>query len=548
MQQMRAEHQLRYDLYHGCQEAHVVEALKVLAPKTYKQIAPLWVNVYRKVIDKLAGGLYRVSPTRTFTSTTGKPVSDEVALRVSEALDFKRLNKVLDKAARYLQNHRTLLLFVEWRHNRLEIDVLPPTLFHVEGGIPDSTCLEDADALLLFKRGRVDDPRHADEDLTEVWQIHPDVTPDKGLPQWYTVNAKGVVLESGDNPYTQPLPYADPEGNTQQWVYPAVLLQLEDPDGELYIKGGDDIVKAAEHVATELSDLSYVQRYQSYGQAVFSGVDPDKIAEYTLGPGHAIPLGPNQDFNYRNPVPLTVSRMQTLREFLSILAMAHDIPVETFDESRIPTSGVARRVASAGLTERRQILADRMAEYESDKLFNVMRAVYNAHAGKSQQIPWDIKMSVTAARITLPVDLTEADERKSKRAAIGLDNLLEDIMAEKGVDKETAALILRTNRADNMLASNDLYPVIAQQEKLLAAGVMSPVDIIMQQQGCDEPTARARFEQNMADMAKVKAAMAPPAAPPAAGSGIGAALRTAIAGKQAAPAMPPATAPGMAKP
>lgn len=534
----RAQQQTRYDLYAGCYKPYVIEYLKGVCPETWQEFIPIYLPLYRKVVDKRAGGLYRKAPERTWRNSKGEPVEDKVAHAIEEAYRPAYVNTILDKAARYLESHRTILITIVWRHNRIEFDVLPPTLFHVVQGYPDPTMLEDAEALILYNRTRTDTPSVSERDTRTVWQRHSDTAVEQGTPAFYVVDGNEEVLEEGTNPYLAPTR----DGKGWEWHYPAILLHLEDPDGTLYLPGGDELTDGALSVAFSLTDHFFIERYQGFGQPVFWGVN--EIKDLALGPTHAIKLKDKtqQDFDFRAPPGKGTERLENLRKFLNMFAVAMDVPANTFDETSTPPSGVSRRIASADLIEHRDALAQRLARYE-ELLFERMRVVWNTHSAEVKRIPWDVSLTVTPAPQSLPIDPLEEDARTEKRASLGLLSIVDVLVNEQGITREDALARLRRNREENGMLSNDA-PVISMQEKLMLAGVLSPVDLIMAARGVERAEAEVILAQNRKDL-EGSALLAQAGGSAAANArDLAGGAQGAAQGAPAAPGVRPATPPG----
>lgn len=445
----RKDQQKRTDLYCGNYAPHIRAELKARLPKTADQLIPLWLNPYRKVVDERAGGLYRTPPARVLLGPDGQEVPDSDKM-IDQIIDRKTLNAKLDKAARYLEAHRTVLLAVVWRHNRIELDVLTPPLFHIVQGEPDPTCLEDAEAVAVHMCGHISTPEHADEPKSLVWYRGDDESGGTGGAATYALfnDKTGKIIESGENPYWS----LGADGSWAQ-VFPFVLLQAEDPDADIYIPGGDDLVRAALHIGFTLTDNEFVERFQSYGQPVFSGLGKETVAEMEIGPNSAIALGAvgQEDFKFVAPPQTTVARMDSLGAFLRMLSYFYDLPVDTFDETRLPTSGVAMRISRKKLGQYRSDLAQRMAMFE-ERLFLTMRAVRNAMVGQADRTPWNFVYKVTPIPQEIPLDIAEQDARNAARIAAGLESAVSIIARERGVTEERAREILTQNRQDNAIA------------------------------------------------------------------------------------------------
>jgi hypothetical protein len=429
----RQRQQVRYDLYSGHYRPHIVARLKALCPETWDQFQPLWVNLYRKVIDRRAGVFYKDPPVRTYIDGAGQPVSPDALAKIQAMLSDVHFSRVMDKAARYLESHKTIAVAAVWRHERIDLDVLAPMNFDILPGYPDPADADDADAFIHIREG----------DFV-IWTRHGDTL--KGAaPSFFVVNEKAKIVQSFDNPYAVP---------GEGFVYPFAVLQAEDPDTDAFIPGGDEVTEAALHVAFTLTDDAFIQRFQSFGQPVFRGVSNEVAKTLILSPSEGIGLpDPAMDLEYKSPGNSPEARMTGLQNFLTVFASSVDLPADVFvPNTLIPESGIAKRIASGALTEYRQRFAARLALHEAE-VFETARAVWNTHAAPADRIPWDVRVHTRHAPVTLFFDALEADTRTKERVANNLETWQEVIARERNVTIEEADQILQRNKAANGAAS-----------------------------------------------------------------------------------------------
>lgn len=424
-------HKLRYDLYVGKYRKHIVERLKRLCPETWEDFSPIWINVYRKVIDRRAGGLYATAPARRYYYADGTEVAEEEKIRIESALSPDYFSGVMDKVARYLESHRTLAVAAVYRHGSTELDVITPAGFDVITGYPDPTRLSDADAFIHERPGGC-----------VVWTQAPD-TLSNANPSFIELNEKWEVTNVGENPYLS--------GNA--WIVPFALLQYEDPDAHLFLEGGEELVEAALHVAFTLTDNAFIERYQSFGQPVFQGV-PDNVAKtLTLSPNVGIGLGDGQTLDFKAPPGNATDRVAGLQSFLTILANAYDLPPDVLTPSYNPESGIAKRLSSAPLSTYRERYAKRLALAEQS-VFEVWKVVHNTHSAEVDRIDPGVYLQTTHAPAQPFFDASEQDSRIQARLTLGLDSVVDVLAREQGVDRATAEQILARNRADNGAAAS----------------------------------------------------------------------------------------------
>lgn len=428
----RTKQQRRYDLYTGHYVPHILDRLKSLCPETWDQFQPLWIDIYRKTIDRRAGVLYKDPPTRTYVDASGQKVTPAVQAAIDRMLPPRRFDRTMDKAARYLEMHRTIAVAPVWRHAKIACDVLAPMNFDVAPGYPDPADVDDADAVI-----------HLRGDTFVVWTRHDDTVSGRD-PSYFVADKKGRIVDSGDNPYFEP-------GKGAQ--YPFAVLQVEDPDTAIFIPGGEEIVEAALHVAFTLTDDAFIQRFQSFGQPVFRGVTNEVAKTLVLSPSEGIGLpDPAMDLEFKSPGNTPEQRMIALQNFLTVFANSVDLPADIFlPHSNIPESGVAKRIASVPLTEYRQRFARRMAHHEAE-VFEAVRLIHNTHAAPADRIPWDVELLTEHAPIGLFFDALEQDTRTAERVTHDLETWQDVIARERGVSPAEAARILQRNRALNAAA------------------------------------------------------------------------------------------------
>lgn len=482
------DQQKRYNLYHGSYEAYIIELLKQKAPETWEEFTPIWLNVYRKIVDRRAGRLYVTPPERTFINANGEKVDDKLAARIqAEILTPCKFDTELDKASRYLEYARTLCVGVAWRQDRIALDVLLPMLWEIEQGKNDPTSLYDAVAWIRYHLARTATQNAVDENVRTVWTTNPEGPgAEDGIPQYFVLDGDDVVIEQGANPYET----KDNNGK-RKWIFPAILMHAEAPDADLYLEGGADLVTAALWVAFELTDIAFTVFYQSHGQPVFTGMTPEEAARFVLSPSRGIGLDETQDLNFKAPPTNYEARAGNLRSFLVQLAQAYDLPADAFDETKRPESGVARRIASAPLIEVRNDIARRMAEYEAE-LWEVMRVVYNTHSPASKRIPDGVRLISTPRPQTLPIDPTEQKILDADRIAQGIISPVDVIVRETRMNRDEAKERYKENLA--------LRPPTAMDDRdtgRIANNIISAVDVIMRERGVDEKTALGIYEENV---------------------------------------------------
>lgn len=431
-----AEQHKRYDLYHGEYKRYLLAKLQKLNPKTWEEFSAVYVDLLRMVVDRRAGGLYAPEPQRTFLQD-GEAVSDDVAAKAQALLDAARINAVMDKASRYAQLHRTVCVRAAWRHGRVELDVLPPMHWSVVQGNPDPTALDDCEAWILQNAARTDTPGAADEIRDTVWTWYPDSPGNRnGVPQWFVVDADGNVIDQGDNPYYV---RAGDDGMGYAWIVPVAVLRYEDPDRAFFLHGGGDLTDAALHVAYELTDIARTLMFQSHGQPVFNGMEPDAAARMILSPTRGMGLGEDQDFKYVSPGSegIIEKRLDALRQYLAQLAHTYNLPADTFDDHRQPESGVARRIANGPLNSARDAWAERLTDFEAD-LFRRMLVVHNRQALQGALLPENLTLHSSFPKQTTPLDPSEQLDVDEREIAMGVTSPVDVIMRKYGMGRDEA--------------------------------------------------------------------------------------------------------------
>ncbi|RLC78584.1 MAG: hypothetical protein DRI61_09670 [Chloroflexi bacterium] len=420
------EQQLRYNLLLGRYEPEIKEVLKKRNPLTHEEYHIVWINLYKMVVDRLGGAYYQPEPQRTF-HIGGAPVEGALLERIEQMYNF---DVALDKNARYTVAHRTVAVRVVWRHDRVELDVLPPMQWDVKTEAPDHTDLEDASLWVLYLKA---------DRQTVLWVWDPEHELSiNNVPQFYVLDKNMNVTDFGPNPY-----YIQTEGG-RQYTAPVEVCRYEDPDTTFHVEGGEDLSTAALHVGYETTDIAHTVGWQSHGQPVFTNMPPDQAGQMVLSPSRGIGLNEGQKFEYVSAPSAIESRLKALDKFLAQLAQAYDLPADVFDESKAPESGVSRRLAHAPLLERRNAYAKRMADFE-ERLWLKIRTVWNAHSAEVNRIPETVELSVEHTVQTMPLDPTEQQETDIRELRLGVKSPVDLIVRDRGVTRDEALAIYQEN-------------------------------------------------------------------------------------------------------
>lgn len=432
----KTKQQDRFNLYLAEYGRYIQQRLLKLCPNTWQEFQHVYIDFVRMLVDRRAGTLYNNPPSRSYT-VDGEPVHEDTLLKIQALYKSSDINSRLDKAARYCQLHRTVAVMCVWRDNAVQLDVLPPMQWTAVASASDSTSLDAAQSFTVHINPPTQQYVQKDKARHTIWTWHTYSPGNKsGVPQWYHTEGTNIK-DQGDNAYWYP---EEMYGQIiKTYIVPVELLQYSDPDTGLNTPGGQDVVDTAIHIAYTLTDIGRTLDIQSHGQPLFTGMDPKEAATQLMGPTRALALAdPDSDFRFVSADSAPVeARIKALNSLIAKVSHTYDLPADTFDETRAPESGTARRTANAPLNKARDGIAARMASFEA-KLFKKMIVVHNAHVAPVDRIPFGVQVTVGFEQHTTPLDPTEQDIHDKARIEMGVLTPVDIIQRDLGLDREQA--------------------------------------------------------------------------------------------------------------
>lgn len=436
------EHQrVRMELFKERYAPIIRERLTTDMPETGSKVRPVWINLYGTIIERRAGGFYRAPPARTFSVVSDEGIRDADKAQVVKALLMlggRRFDGAMNKVALYLEMCRALLIQVRDVRGKARFDVLPPLEWYIDPSDEDPVDITLAKSISIFHGTE----NAQGERARVLWVPQVVENEDTALFDRYVLDAEGNILEQ-DN-------YSE---------LPFMLTLYDIPDSSIYLSGGDTLEEFAIHYAATLSDMVWVERFQSIGVPVFEGGKAKDGGAHVLSPGEIFFTEQGQKFNFETPEDRSKLRRDGLSRDLVVFTRTMALSGTEFDEKPLPDSAVTMRVTSANLVQHRQSYARLLAEIEDD-LFHIANRVLG---GKVDNM---LVMNVTHVDRTAPLDPIEATENDQRKIGQGVISSVDVIMKDQGVPRDAAEEMYYENiRLNRLLGA----PVDAGTEDLRRA-------------------------------------------------------------------------------
>lgn len=131
----------------------------------------------------------------------------------------------------------------------------------------------------------------------------------------------------------------------------------EEQDGNYWSQGGQDVVEQSIQINKKLTDVSYIQFVQGWGQAVLTGKDLDKAIE--LGPDNLLKLEHDgtvePKFTFASSNPDIQSWLDSIRVDLALLLSTNNLSPRTIS-AKLDTQNLASGISM--LIENAEVLSD----------------------------------------------------------------------------------------------------------------------------------------------------------------------------------------------
>lgn len=370
----------------------ILERLKKLvSDETYNNVAEfvdITVNPFKSIIEDISH-VYMLPPNRTFDG-------EKEAVKFWEAL-YKALwlNETLKLSNEYMNALNETVLYVVWRNERPEVDILTPNILSVLTAENDNTKPEK---YFIKRRYNPADGYTLENTYWIVWTETEHYMLDKDLNE---------------------VPFPDNKEMVNPWgVLPFVTLHRKLPvDSYWNDTAGNDLYELAIiHGCKKLLD-NFTRAYNSFKHPIVSGqLDKEPVGMIS---------SPDSILTFEGTdLSVTIADMQVALENLNndrkaaIAAVANIYGVDWhLYETQHEESGKAKEIKSAKLTSRRRTQEEIFQRAENE-LFGIMKRINDISTGKNpdaDKTEMSVKFVEPEPYIS-PKDKLDMDEKE-----IGMD-------------------------------------------------------------------------------------------------------------------------------
>ena len=266
----RSEMDRRWDYYLGDQDGHLLNAMALVFPKTYRKIGKVAFSKFtRKVIDDTAQ-VYWQRPKRELLGADGKALEpkNEKAREWARLTSKGRLDTICRTMNRQTRLFRTMFLWVvpDEERDLLDWRPIPPQGMYIVQSPEHPGDISRAELVIFPLDRRTVTTAVGYEDSVEYAAFTPH--------EWCRFKG-GVTDEAGVEvkQFTHPpTPYPEP---LQGWI-PLVACHDEYANGELLLDFNDGravkspVIEANEKINLALTDICNLVRKQAAGQLVWT--------------------------------------------------------------------------------------------------------------------------------------------------------------------------------------------------------------------------------------------------------------------------------------
>lgn len=374
--QRKNEADKRTDYYQSEQDSYTLENMQTWMSEPEK-LRPLQINIVRKVIDNLA--MVYVKPAKRNIEGSEKDSQLFADIAKESALDM-----TLKQASKFTKLHKTALLRVVWRNNKLEIDILTPYIVDVvTGGSP-----KDLQKVMVTNwpdTGKSEDVTYS------LWSAE----------TFQRLDWRGNLIEQEPNPYK---------------ALPFVPCWDSLPTDSFWVKGGGDLISAQDAINEKLTDLMYIIRQQGFGVGYLkssnhgpSGMGVLDTVQANPGSFVVLPPDPNAEIGYVSTEAPIKEVWDTIQAIIQQTAIANGLSAHSLTAQPVSESGISKIVGNNELMEKRQDDIDLWRRYEA-RLFEVVKLVWNTH-NPGQKFSDKAELNIDFAEIKQPSQEIEQSEK-----------------------------------------------------------------------------------------------------------------------------------------
>ena len=378
-QEKRRRFQKRMDFYNGIQ----VEYLKDDLSRVYKDPSRLklqyeWDNLTEFLINEVAA-VYGEPPIRKLVE--GSEQDEDIFKTIWEE---SRIDLVMQEANRMAKLHKTVLVKVVWRDDKIQYDILTPNVFDVIESAEDQT---KADAVIYV---RIVDSKKDEEYINnDKTTLNEDKFENNDAIFHYWTDTQYIAFRKGKGS-TRRAPNAkverieDNEGYENPYgVIPCAVIRDGFPKDGFYIEGGDDLIDKNGIINQKLTEKNFLTKMQSFSVPVRKGakntgesliMDPSLTIDI---PGDD-DISRGNDFRFVTPDAKIEEVKNDIEYKLRSIAIKYKLNPEIFTASAERSSAQSLQLQNA--QQSKIIKADKPFYIQAEKdLFEITKIVWNTH-------------------------------------------------------------------------------------------------------------------------------------------------------------------------
>ena len=417
----------RLNYYYGHQVEIVKTALRKRFPATYSLMKERLINETRRFIKSMSKVYHRPPLRFLWSPMRGERVTDPLVVNAFHTLLRRsKYNRQLKKC-----NELTNLCWTTFQHywyndarQRVEVSIIPPSRLDVLQSLNDPLNLQADDVAVVIERPNPTDTVWQANQLRYTWW-------DKFEVQEF--DSDGRLLRWAPNPYG---------------LLPFTVVHAEEPDDELYHRGGDDLTNCNDAINTLITDLVHSISNQAYGQPIAKGVDPDELQGQVWGPDSVITLShAESSLTFESPNANIMAMLKAIEMYRVMFGQSRGLPASDNALNPVAQSALSRVVELGTMREWRQDQIAIYRDFEVDEAWPMIVRINNVHG--REIFDERLELRVIHAPLRQPVDPLHETERDERLITANLASQASTIMREYQCDEDDAQLILEYFQGTN---------------------------------------------------------------------------------------------------
>lgn len=404
------------------------------------------INISPRIADKMAA-VYQQPPTRTFETSAGDPLSDEVQNYLASVYKIAQADPKMLRSNRMKKYHNQCVAQVvpNKLKGALDIRILHPHQLDCvpmadDPEVPFGFIVSSFDRSQAVRSGDGVDQSISDSNDGEQQKL-------KAMRLVWWSAAHNIITDGlGDVAQDDP---SDIQNPIQRLPFVDIS---DDKENEFWVRKGSPLIDFSVDYAVALSDTATTNRMQSFAQPIISSVEKPKSLR--TGPMEAmwLPQDPNStvqpEFMFANPNPDLNASLDFLDRLVTLFMTSRGIDPKTVaskSEGRTFSSGLERLLA---MVEEFDASRDEIEYYrwvEAD-LFELIVLWTNAFHGtidsplkvKPPRIPDDARLNVQFATPEMIQTKAEIEDSEIKLMEKGLRSAVMVLQKIDGVSEDQA--------------------------------------------------------------------------------------------------------------